>query len=182
VYGVLICDEADFGSYKSTYWKNLMNLNFLLKMEAGGSAETPSNRIRHIEEYNNFELLLHSPLFNVYVSTYILCMHIRTNVCMYLTFRGPCIVIYSYNKNQKDALFLNCILVKNSTCFGQTNCPSSRALILYSQQLYCGKELYMFRTDLLSIISSLNTVITATGIWESTLHVSDRLTVHHQES
>jgi hypothetical protein len=27
-----------------------------------------------------------------------------------------------------------------------------------------GKELYMFRTDLLSIIRSLNTVFTATGI------------------
>jgi hypothetical protein len=27
-----------------------------------------------------------------------------------------------------------------------------------------GKELYMFRTDLLSIIGSLNTVFTATGI------------------
>jgi hypothetical protein len=28
--------------------------------------------------------------------------------------------IYSYNKSQEDALFLNFILVKNSTCFGQT--------------------------------------------------------------
>jgi len=27
----------------------------------------------------------------------------------YLTFRGPCIVIYSYNKSQRDALFLNFI-------------------------------------------------------------------------
>jgi len=26
-----------------------------------------------------------------------------------LTFRVPCIVIYSYNKSQKDALFLNFI-------------------------------------------------------------------------
>jgi len=52
-----------------------------------------------------------------------------------LTFRGPCIVIYSYNKSQKDALFLNFILVKNSTCFGQTYCPSSGVLILYTQQL-----------------------------------------------
>jgi len=52
-----------------------------------------------------------------------------------LTFVGPCIVTYSYNKSQLDALFLNFILVKNSTCFGQTNCPSSGVLILYSQQL-----------------------------------------------
>ena len=31
-------------------------------------------------------------------------------------------------------------------------------------QIYFDKELYMFRTDLLSIIRSLNTVHTATGI------------------
>jgi len=43
-------------------------------------------------------------------------------------------MIYSYNKSQKDALI---------------------------SQFYFGKELYMFRTDLLSIVRSLNT---ATGI------------------
>jgi len=37
-------------------------------------------------------------------------------------------VIYSYNKNQQDILFPNFILVKNSTCFGQTYCPSSGAV------------------------------------------------------
>jgi hypothetical protein len=47
-----------------------------------------------------------------------------------LTFRGPCIVIYSYNKIQQDAPFLNFILVKISTCFGQIYCLSSRVLIL----------------------------------------------------
>jgi hypothetical protein len=51
-----------------------------------------------------------------------------------LTFSGPCIVIYSYNKSQCNELFLNFILVKNSVCFGQTYCPSSRVLLLYSQQ------------------------------------------------
>ena len=51
-----------------------------------------------------------------------------------LTFRRPCIVIYSYNKSQQDALFLNFILVKNSTCFGQIYCPSSGVLMLYTQQ------------------------------------------------
>jgi len=35
---------------------------------------------------------------------------------------------HSYNKSQKDALFLNFILVKNYTC------PSSGVLELYSQQ------------------------------------------------
>jgi hypothetical protein len=52
-----------------------------------------------------------------------------------LTFRGLCIMIYSYNKNQQHALFLNCNVVKNCTCFGQTYCPSSGVLILCSQQL-----------------------------------------------
>ena len=55
---------------------------------------------------------------------------------LYLRFRRPCTVIHSYDKSQQDALFL--------TLFG--------------------KELYMFQTDLLSIIRSLNTVFTATGI------------------
>jgi hypothetical protein len=54
-----------------------------------------------------------------------------------VTFREPCIMIYSYNKNQKDFTL---------------------------SQLYFGKELYMFRTDLLSIIRSFNTVFTAIGI------------------
>jgi len=45
--------------------------------------------------------------------------------------------MYSYNKSQLDALFLN---------FNFVNKP------------------YMFRTDLLYIIMSLNTVFTATGI------------------
>ena len=39
---------------------------------------------------------------------------------------------YSYNKSQGDALFLKFILVKNSTCFGQTYCPSSGVSILTS--------------------------------------------------
>jgi hypothetical protein len=39
------------------------------------------------------------------------------------TFIGPCIAIYSYNKSQRDALFLKFILVKNSTRFRQIYCP-----------------------------------------------------------
>jgi len=54
-----------------------------------------------------------------------------------LTIRGPCIVINSYNKSQRDAPFLKFIF---------------------------DKELYMFRTDLLTIIRSLNTVYKAIGI------------------
>ena len=52
-----------------------------------------------------------------------------------LAFWGPWIVIYWYSRSQKDALFLNFILIYNSRCFGQTCCPSSGVLILYSQQL-----------------------------------------------
>jgi len=51
-----------------------------------------------------------------------------------LTFRGPCIVIYSYNKCQRDALFLKFILIKGSTCFGQIYCPSSGVSTLYTQR------------------------------------------------
>jgi len=36
-----------------------------------------------------------------------------------LTFRGPWIMTYSYNKTQRDTLFPNFILIKYSTCFGQ---------------------------------------------------------------
>jgi hypothetical protein len=43
--------------------------------------------------------------------------------------------IYYHNKSQQDALFLNFILVKNSTCFGQTYCPSSGVFMLYAQQM-----------------------------------------------
>jgi len=49
-------------------------------------------------------------------------------------------VIYSYNKSQRDALFLKFIF---------------------------DKELYMFQTDLLPIIRSLNTVYTAIGICQA---------------
>jgi hypothetical protein len=38
---------------------------------------------------------------------------------IHLTFSGPCIVIYSYNRSQKDALFLNFILIYNSTSTDQ---------------------------------------------------------------
>jgi len=48
------------------------------------------------------------------------------------TFIGPCIVMYSYNKSQRDALFLKFILIKNSTCFGQIYCPSSGVSTLYT--------------------------------------------------
>jgi hypothetical protein len=51
-----------------------------------------------------------------------------------MTFRGPCIAIHSYNRSQQDALFLNFILLKTSTCFGQIYCLSSGVSTLYAQQ------------------------------------------------
>jgi hypothetical protein len=59
----------------------------------------------------------------------------RQSIGWNLTFRGPCIVIYSYNKSQQDAQLLKLILLMNSIYFGQSFCPSSGVLILYSQQL-----------------------------------------------
>jgi len=40
----------------------------------------------------------------------------------------------SYNKSQRDVLFLKFILIKNATCFGQIYCPSSGVSTLYTQQ------------------------------------------------
>jgi hypothetical protein len=50
------------------------------------------------------------------------------------TFRGTCIVIYSYNKSQQYALFLNFIFIKNSIYFGQIYRPSSGVTKMYTQQ------------------------------------------------
>jgi len=59
----------------------------------------------------------------IYASLFTATMMMETASKMNLTFRGLCSVIYSCNKSQKDALFLNFILVKNSTCFRQIYCP-----------------------------------------------------------
>jgi len=54
--------------------------------------------------------------------------------CVILTFRGPCILIYSYNKSQRDAPFPKFILIKNSKHFGQIYYPSSGVSTLSTQQ------------------------------------------------
>ena len=54
-----------------------------------------------------------------------------------VTFRGPCIVIYFYNKSQRDVLFLKFILIKYSTCFGQIYCPSTGVSTLYTAIRIC---------------------------------------------
>ena len=43
--------------------------------------------------------------------------------------------------------------------------------------IYFGKEVYMFRTDLLSIIKSLGTVFTATGISYTEIFKMSKITV-----
>jgi len=64
----------------------------------------------------------------IYIYIYTVYVHIwqmlGTNDRL-LTFRGPCIVIYSYNKSQRDAPFFQIYLIKHSTCFGHVHCPSS---------------------------------------------------------
>jgi len=42
--------------------------------------------------------------------------------------------LFSYNKNQQDALILKFILIKNSICFVEIYCPSSGVSTLYTQQ------------------------------------------------
>ena len=45
---------------------------------------------------------------------------------VHLTFIGPCIVIHSYSTTNKMHLFFKLFfLVKHSTCFGQSFCPSA---------------------------------------------------------
>jgi hypothetical protein len=69
------------------------------------------------------------------LTIYVMCFIFNRNLYdPFLMFRGPCIVIYSYNKSQQDALSLKFILIKNSTCFGQIYCPSSVVSTLYTQQ------------------------------------------------
>ena len=41
---------------------------------------------------------------------------------------------WSYNKSQRDALFIKFISINKSTCFGQIYCPSSGVSTLYTQQ------------------------------------------------
>jgi hypothetical protein len=79
-------------------------------------------------------------------------------------------VIYSYDKSQQDALCLNFILVKNSTCLMYV-CPC----IMYEND-----ERYQLDATILFVI--INKIVALIRYLSSTLHVSDRLTVHHQMS
>jgi len=72
--------------------------------------------------------------FMVDILTWVYNLVFQPNKRMGSTFSGPCIVIYSYDKSQWDALFLKFILTKSSTCFRQLYCPSSGFSTLYMQQ------------------------------------------------
>ena len=86
--------------------------------------------LREGEKLKNDEIVV------IYVDIRNRCFQIASLVCFsrvwntYLTFRGLCIMIYSYNRSQQDALFLNFILVNNSTYFRQIYCPSLGVLTL----------------------------------------------------
>ena len=55
----------------------------------------------------------------VAILTWVYNLFFHPNERMDLIFRGLCIMTYSYDKSQQNALFLKFILIKNSTCFGQ---------------------------------------------------------------
>ena len=57
-------------------------------------------------------------------------------------------MIYCYNKNQRDALFLKFILINNSTCFGQVYCPSSRVSTLYTQRKVFVIQVMLFASEM----------------------------------
>jgi len=76
------------------------------------------------------KLVLYGAMFKPYITS----VSSLSAQIFNLAFGGPCIVIYSYNESQRDALFLKFILIKNSIRFGQTYCPSSGVSTLYTQQ------------------------------------------------
>jgi len=87
-----------------------------------------------------------------------------SGLCKILTFRGPCIIIYSYNKNQRDAQFLRFILDKNSTC---------RVIYQNKFEKLCISLAFIIR--LCNIVDKLtrpksNTHINKFTIWDYGLH------------
>ena len=77
-------------------------------------------------------IFLNIQLRNMWAQLWIESTDVNTHV--HLTFWGPYIAIYSYNKSQQDALFLKFIFIKNSACFAQIYCPSPGVSTLYTQQ------------------------------------------------
>jgi len=87
-------------------------------------------------------ILSSRPFWHLQRSTFHSCVHTKIFYAKFITLViFTCsthlifLVLIISNKSQQDAPFFNFILVRNSTCFGQTYCPSSGVLILYSQPL-----------------------------------------------
>ena len=88
------------------------------------SQKIESNMLLGILGYGTVSLMsIYVISWNVYHFAW--ADEIKNDYLLNLTFRRRRIVIYSYNKSQRDALFLKFILIKNSTCFGQIYFPSS---------------------------------------------------------
>jgi len=83
-------------------------------------------------------------------------LKISTHTCFSLRNPGPKCVIWS-----ADIL---CYYIWQTTIF-----LYQKPMRCTISHLYFGKELYMFQTDLMSVIRSLNTVFTATGIAVNTV-------------
>ena len=80
-----------------------------------------------------------------------------------LTFRGPCIMIYSYNESQRDALFLKFICI--FWIWHSEDHASWYILILKANEVHYfsylfDKVLYMFWTCPLPIVRSISTLYT----------------------
>ena len=119
------CHEQCWWSYGGTSWFCRPGI-----WTCTGKKLVSSYDTQHLFLCGMFVLLTLS-IYKLYSNSFIVQKHVNHS---FLTFRGLCSVISSYNKSHWDALFLNFILVKNSTCFSQIYCPSSGVLVLYSQQ------------------------------------------------
>jgi hypothetical protein len=68
------------------------------------------------ESFQSEKVLLNSLAVNALHYIRLLLLNFALRPAKSLIFTGPCIVIYSYNKSQQDALFLNFILIKFVVC------------------------------------------------------------------
>jgi hypothetical protein len=78
--------------------------------------------VLHSNESKNSSL---ASVTYLHISWNVLKYHLQNeqpNYNWFLTFRGPCIVIHSYDKSRRDALFHKFISVKNSTRLVRSGC------------------------------------------------------------